>query len=35
VAVYVGVLLLTRELSAAELRALWASGRARVLASRA
>ena len=34
VAVYVGVLLLTRELSPAELRALWASGRARVLASR-
>ena len=35
VAVYVGVLLLTRELSAAELRTLWASGRARLLASRA
>jgi O-antigen/teichoic acid export membrane protein len=34
VAVYVGVLLLTRELSAAELRALWAFGRARLLASR-
>jgi O-antigen/teichoic acid export membrane protein len=35
VAVYVGVLLLTRELSTAELRALWASGQARLLASRA
>ena len=35
VAVYVGVLLLTRELSTAELRALWASVRTRLLASRA
>ena len=34
-AVYVGVLLLTREMSPAELRTLWASGRARLLASRA
>ena len=33
-AVYVGALLVLRELSAAELRGLWASGRARLLASR-
>jgi O-antigen/teichoic acid export membrane protein len=33
--VYVGALVLLRELSTAELRTLWASGRARLLASRA